>query len=143
MDHDEATLRFKTLHAEGQLRVLAIFGHELTIVARDAYEGQASGVRAPERLRAINEIQHRVFGHIRAMTTADASRYPDEVLLSILFELGDEDLRLETLRAMGEALQAAVEPERYVRSRSSLRGSKWVNFTSWIDDRSRPVELKS
>ena len=29
MDHDEAKLRFKNLHPEGQLRVLATFGHEL------------------------------------------------------------------------------------------------------------------
>ena len=52
MDHDEAKLRFKNLHSEGQLRVLATFGHELTIVARDTYESQALGVRAAERLRA-------------------------------------------------------------------------------------------
>ena len=110
MDHDEAKHRFKNLHHEGQLRVLAIFGHNLTMVARDTYEVQAPGVRAPERLRAINEIQHRVFGHIRALTTADSRRYPDDVLLSIFFEIGDEHLRLETLRAMGDALQAAVEP---------------------------------
>ena len=110
MDHDEAKHRFKNLRQEEQLRVLAMFGHNLTIVARDMYESQALGVRAPERLRAINEIQHRVFGHIRALTAADADRYPDEVLLSIFFELGDEQLQLETLWAMGDALQRAVEP---------------------------------
>jgi hypothetical protein len=112
MNHDEAKLRFKNLHPEGQLRVLATFGHELTIVARDAYEFQALGVRESERLRDINEIQHRVFGHICALARADASRYPDEVLLSILFELGDEYLQVQTLRAMGDALQTAAAPER-------------------------------
>jgi hypothetical protein len=42
MDHDEATLRFENLHA-GQLRVLAILGHELT--AQPAISGNRFFVR--------------------------------------------------------------------------------------------------
>ena len=55
-----------------QLRVLAAFGHNLTIAARDTYAVDERGVRAPDRLRDINEIQHRVLAHILALTDADA-----------------------------------------------------------------------
>ena len=37
MDHDEAKHRFKNLHQEAQVRVLAIFGHNLTIVGAIPY----------------------------------------------------------------------------------------------------------
>jgi hypothetical protein len=107
MEHEEAKRRFRGLSTETQLRVLATFGHHLTIAARDTYEFQAPGVRAPQRLRDINEIQHRVFAHIVALVTVDASRYPDDVLLSIVLELGDEPLRAQSLRALADALQGA------------------------------------
>ena len=69
MEHDDIKRRFRTLPAEVQLLVLATFGHNLTIAARDTYEFQAPGVRAPQRLRDTNEIQHRLFGHILALAS--------------------------------------------------------------------------
>jgi hypothetical protein len=88
MEHEEAKRRFKGLSPETQLRVLATFGHKLTIAARDTYEFQPPGFRAPQRLRDINEIQHRVLAHIFASATVDARRYPDDDLLSIVLEQG-------------------------------------------------------
>jgi hypothetical protein len=101
--------RFRELAPDDQLRVLAALGHNLTIAARDTYEFQAPGVRAPQRLRDINEIQHRVFGHIRALTTADKWRYPDDVLISIVLELGDEHVRAQSLWALRDALEMKEE----------------------------------
>jgi hypothetical protein len=104
MEHNEITLRFQQLPAEKQIRVLAAFGHNLTIAARDTYEFQAPGVRAPERLRHINEIQHRVLAHMLALIVQDARRYPADSLLSIALEYGDEHLQVQTLRALADAL---------------------------------------
>jgi len=109
MNREETNCLYTSLSGENQLRVLATFGHNLTIAARDTYEFQAPGVREPQRLRDINEIQHRVFGHILALHTGeDASRYPDDVLLATLLEHGDEHLQAQTLWALGDAIKRVV-----------------------------------
>jgi hypothetical protein len=105
MDLSEATHRLTGLSCEAQLRLLARFGHNLTVAARDTYEFQAPGVREPKRLRQINEIQHRVLAHILALSTANEWRYPDDVLISIMLEHKDEHLRAQTLWAYEDALK--------------------------------------
>ena len=105
MNEDEIGRRYKSLSADEQLRVLPTFGHNLTIAARDTYEVRAPGIRATQQLHDMNEVQHRVFAHIVALLTVDAERYPDDVLLGILLEHGDEHLRTLTLCALEDALQ--------------------------------------
>jgi hypothetical protein len=104
MTHDEIVRRYQRLSTDSQLHVLAAFGHSLTIAARDTYDVQAPGVHAPQRLRAINEIQHRIFGHMMALMNADAKRYPDDTLLSIALEHDDERLQAQALEAFVKAL---------------------------------------
>ena len=104
MDQEDARRRFERLPPNEQLRVLAGFGHNLTMVARDTHEVGGKGLLLPERLRNINEVQHRVLAHIHALLLADPKRYPDGVLLSIFFEYGDEHLRAQTLSAFEDAL---------------------------------------
>ena len=100
---------YRNLSTEAQARVLATFGHNMTIAARDTYEVQSPGVRAPQRLRDINEIQHRVFGHISALLTGEReSRYPDDTLLSILLEHGDDELRAQTVRSLRDAIERVI-----------------------------------
>jgi hypothetical protein len=105
VSYEEARRRFESLPADVQARVLANFGHNMTIAARDTYEFQAPGVRAPQRLRDINEIQHRVFAHIAKLLTDDAGRYPDDVLLSIMIEHDDQHLTAQALWALEEAFK--------------------------------------
>jgi hypothetical protein len=105
MEYDEVTLRFQQLPSSKQVSVLAAFGFNLTIVARDTYVVGELGIHAPERLRAINEIQHRVLAHILALATEDDRRYPDDVLLSILLDHADEQLRARTLWALEDAIK--------------------------------------
>ena len=108
MEHEEVKRRFRSLPPDAQLRVLATFGHNLTIAARDTYEFQAPGVRAPQRLRDINEIQHRVLEHILALASVNKWRYPDDDLLSIVLDLGDDHVRSQSLWALNDALQREV-----------------------------------
>ena len=104
MDLQDAVERYQSLSLEQQVRFLALFGHNLTIAARDTYEFQSPKVRAPERLRAINEIQHRVLAHIAALTEEGDWRYEDETLLSICLDHEDGHLRGQTGWAFDEAL---------------------------------------
>ena len=108
MESEDVKRRFRNLAPEAQLRVLAALGHHLTIAARDTYEFQAPGVRALQRLRDINEIQHRIFGHITALATVEHRRYPDDDLISIVLELGDEHVRAQSLWALQDALARAA-----------------------------------
>jgi hypothetical protein len=60
-------------------------GHQLTVCARDFYAEEASD-EARRKLRAFNELQHSVSGQTTKMLSGDEARYPDEVLISILFD---------------------------------------------------------
>ena len=105
MDLAEATRQLSSLPTEAQLRLVAKFGHNLTIAARETYEFQAPGVRAPQRLRQINEVQHRILAHILALSTENAWRYPDDVLISIMLEHEDEHLSAQAKWAFEDALK--------------------------------------
>ena len=95
---------FSKLATEAQLRLLARFGHNLTIAARDTYEFQAPGVRDPQRLRQLNEIQHRVLGHMLSLMTPGAWRYSDDALMSIMLDHEDEHLKAQAKWAFDDAV---------------------------------------
>jgi hypothetical protein len=105
MDLLDAAERFRHLERERQIRLLALFGHNLTIAARDTYEFQSPRVRAPERLRAINEIQHQVTAHIAALTEQGAWRYDDETFFEMCLDHDDEHLRGQAGWAFDEAFK--------------------------------------
>jgi hypothetical protein len=105
MSTAEAIRAYAALSAAQQVRLLAQFGHNLTIAARDTYDFQSQRVLAPERLRAINEVQHRVFGHITALLGNQSERYPDSSIVSIMLEHTDRQLRAEAERAFQDALR--------------------------------------
>ncbi|WP_203322838.1 hypothetical protein [Pseudoxanthomonas beigongshangi] len=88
-------------------RFLPLFGHELTVIARTAYEFQGPGVTDPRFLRDINEIQHRVFGQLMAIGRSNRSSYlPVDVLASwLLAENKAPRLKLEVTHAFVRAVQ--------------------------------------
>ena len=47
--------------------LLLTYGHQLTVMARDAYEFQGPGVNKARLLRDSNEIMHRVFQALREL----------------------------------------------------------------------------
>jgi len=59
-DWAHLTKRVEGLDAQAKISVLAQVAHELTILARDAYEPGTCGVSDLGRLRATNEILHRL-----------------------------------------------------------------------------------
>jgi hypothetical protein len=103
LNAEAATNLFRKLDAAAQVKLLTSFGHELTIIARDTYEAGTEEVLEPQRLRRINEIQHRVFGHIDKLLNADSERYPDDVLMSILLTHQDSTLQTQAQGAFERA----------------------------------------
>ena len=93
---------------DGELsRLLSLLGHELTVIARTAYEFQGPGVTDPRFLRDLNEIQHRVFGQLIAIARGRRADYlPVDVLVSwLLAENKPSRLKLEVSYAFDRALQ--------------------------------------
>lgn len=75
-----------------QAVVLTRFAHSITIIARDTYAAGTEEVHSPRRLRALNEIQHRLLGHIEKLLADDPQRYPDDVLIKIVTDNHDSKL---------------------------------------------------
>ena len=103
MNADAATELYASLNRNAQIKLLSRFGFNLTIAARETYEVGTDQVLDPTRLREINEVQHRVLGHIGKLLSNDADRYPDHVLISILLRHDDMTLRAQAERAFLEA----------------------------------------
>ena len=100
---------FSALSAEEQAEVLSLLAHELTIVARDSYEVGREGLTNPARVRVVNEVQHRVTGHLVALLRPDARRYPDDVLVGIVLEHPDDlTLQKQITAAVDRALALAT-----------------------------------
>jgi hypothetical protein len=86
MTADEVIRGFAGLPPQKQAHVLARLALDLTIHARCAYPGQVDERVAAGKLSAFNELQHTVAGHLTHLTAGDVRRYPDEVLVAILFD---------------------------------------------------------
>jgi hypothetical protein len=91
---------FLGLPHQAKIEALVHLIQELTILVRDTYEVGSSGLSNPARLRALNEVQHRISSHALALLRNDPCRYPDEVLANII--LGHDD-DLEFQRQITEA----------------------------------------
>ncbi len=61
---------------------------ELTIAARETYVPQTEDVAEPSKLRACNEILHRVCSHIAALQRAQET-FSDDQLFEFCFEIGN------------------------------------------------------
>lgn len=85
--------RYLTLSDHDRIEVLIQFAHELTILARDTYDEGSPQVLHAQRFRAINEIQHRILSHTRALWHRDSARYPEEVLTQMILEQDDPILK--------------------------------------------------
>lgn len=91
--------RFLDLSDREKIETLVHLSHELTILARDTYDVGSTHLLHPSRLRTINEVQHRITGHVLALLHNDPARYPDEVLLQIVLEQEDAELRRQISQA--------------------------------------------
>lgn len=92
MTRDEAIAAYSSLPAIEQLRLLAEYAHDLTVIARGTYVPQSEDIADPRRLRLLNEVQHRVTGHMRHLISGNTKRYPDDVIVRIIIAEDDAEL---------------------------------------------------
>ena len=101
----EAATEFQSLSAPAKSRFFLRLAHELTIRARGAYDTASAGVANPAALRAFNELQHKVAGHLLHLTEAGRHAYPDDVLVRVLSDIAEgagigDDLRVASEQAL-------------------------------------------
>ena len=107
MDSENVSSLFSSLSPMYQMLFLVKFGHELTILAREYYPPDASIAVSTDRLRLINEVQHRALSHLSALLANDADRYPDKVLVDILLDQQDDaQLRAGVRKAFERTLDS-------------------------------------
>jgi hypothetical protein len=93
MTVDENITAFSSYSVEEKKEFLAQLMYELTLVARDSYEVGQDGLTNPQRVRRVNEVQHRVGAYLLALMRNNPNRYPDDVLVRIVLEhQNDEEL---------------------------------------------------
>jgi hypothetical protein len=100
MTAEKAINVFVSYSSKDKEEFLAHLIHELTIVARDTYEVGQDGLTNPQRMRRINEIQHRISDFLCALLHNNPHRYPDDVLVRIILEHSDDS---ELERQLSEA----------------------------------------
>ena len=105
MTQQDCEKLLSTLSAAEQSRLLALVGHELTILGRSAYEFQGPGVTDPRLLRDLNEIQHRVHGQLFSLTQRGKPDFSPDLLASWLFAEGKPHLQQGLSFAFERAVQ--------------------------------------
>jgi len=84
-NQDEQGAWVAALRGPARLEFLINVLWEVTLQGRGTYEPGTENVSAPERLRALNELAHRVASQTREMV-AGVSRYPDDVFAGIVLD---------------------------------------------------------
>ncbi|HKS29413.1 MAG TPA: hypothetical protein VJS44_16400 [Pyrinomonadaceae bacterium] len=90
MSIDDAIALFSSYSLEEQREFLTRLIHELTVLARDSYEVGKDGLTNPQRMRRINEVQHRISANLYALLHGGSYRFPDDVLMRIVLEHEDD-----------------------------------------------------
>lgn len=104
MTVDEAIAVFSAYSPEEKKEFLAQLMYELTVYARDNYEVGGEGLTNPQRVRRINEIQHRLSAFLRQLLREDSRRYPDDAIVRIVLEHpGDEGLAWQAMASFERA----------------------------------------
>jgi len=81
----------------------------LTVAARETYVPQTDEIAQPRKLRAYNEMLHRVCSQIVAIHTGLADGFPDEELVRLLLDLAEKSGNGDGLEwAMEDALKKSV-----------------------------------
>jgi hypothetical protein len=84
MNIESEIRHFSDLSAVDQARFLARFMYELTLEARNYYGPGGDQAIDANKLRFINEIQHRITRFIEQILIDDPARSSDEVMLKLL-----------------------------------------------------------
>jgi hypothetical protein len=109
----EALTEFAPLTPVEKMAFLCLLSLNLTVAARDVFHPPDNSPIQTFKARAYNEILHKVLGCLPSMIKGNTERYPDEVLLNIIFAMAGEagigdEFRWEWTRSM-----KSVHAKRY------------------------------
>ena len=96
MNIDSEIRNFADLSANDKARFLTRFMYELTLEARNYYSPNTTQDIDANKLRFINEIQHRLTRFIEQVLIDDPARSADDVMLRLLLAPRSE----KTIEAM-------------------------------------------
>jgi len=96
---------FESLNISEQIELLLTYGHQLTVLARTAYEFQGPGVEKPRLLRDINEINHRIYPQVHSLIN---NKKPDFTHTDISSWISGEDRNEETQKTSIQAFERAL-----------------------------------
>lgn len=99
MNIDSEIRNFSDLSALEQARFLARFMYELTLEARNFYGPGGEQAIDANRLRFVNEVQHRVTRFMEQILIDDPARPSDEVMLRLLLAPRAEKMIEKLVRA--------------------------------------------
>lgn len=77
---------YTALDSSAKARFLAVLSHQFTVYMRENYDESIASDQRIKRLMGANELQHHLSSELRHHLDEDINRYPNEVLLDILFE---------------------------------------------------------
>jgi len=90
MNIDSEIRNFADLSSNDKARFLARFMYELTLEARNYYSPNTTQDIDANKLRFLNEIQHRLTRFIEQILIDDPARQPDEAMLRLLLATRSE-----------------------------------------------------
>ena len=82
--------KYSSLSENQKTLFLVVLAHWINTFARDTYEAGTEEVLDPKRLRVLNELLHHVINELRNFIFKDEKRYPDEVTIKTIFEIGEK-----------------------------------------------------
>lgn len=87
---DSLVSLFQKLPSSQKALFLSVIAHNLTILARDTYVAGTDAVADPKRLKAFNELQHKLMGQLLAILLDEENRYPDDVFFAMVFDMATQ-----------------------------------------------------
>jgi len=109
MNIESEIKHFKDLSALEQSRFLARFMYEMTLEARNFYSPSGQQDIDANKLRFINEIQHRVTRFIEQVLLDDPGRPSDDMMLRILIApRGEKTIEALLHAAYSRTIQATA-----------------------------------
>ncbi len=103
-------VRFQAISLGQKVKVLSALSYNMTVWAREFYpellENHSEVIKG---LRGCNEIQHQISQHIVHLTSGSDECYPDDVLLSILFESAERLGLTQVLHEFFDSLEFDAE----------------------------------
>jgi hypothetical protein len=117
------SLNYTLLSQHDKALFLAALAHDLTVAARDTYVPGTNAIVNPVRLRAFNELLHRIASHQRDILADAADRFPDDVFLEMLIaglnEVQCAQLALNVLSRLSAAATQQTKPINTLAPRRS------------------------